>query len=141
MDQAEQQLYQYRLDTTNTATPEQLTLMLYEAALGSVESCIQSLAQDPQSGWSTSELARDILAALADDVNVNHPHGQTMKDLYGYCWRTLMQAATSKDGSQLVAVKDVLKNLIMGLEEYRQPRRVATTPESGGKYHSLNFAG
>lgn len=134
-----EQLTQYKLDAINTATPEQLTLMLYRAALANVETCRQHLRENPRDGLGSSQLSRDILSALADDVNVAHPHGKTMRDLYLYCWRTLLSAATSGNPDELAAVEQILKNLIQGLEAYRNADR-ASEPVAAEAL-SINFAG
>lgn len=130
---------QYKADVVNTATPEQLTLMLYEAALTSVRQTKEAISQGLLTGLSASQLARDILSALGDDVNVSHPHGQTMKQLYLFCWRTLIEACSKGDPSRLIAVETVLENLITGLKNYRA---VAThTGKLEPEYINLDFTG
>lgn len=130
---------QYQTDIINTATPEQLTLMLYRAALQSVEASRCAMSSDPRSGLRESQLARDILSALADDANVQSPHGETMRELYWYCWRTLLSAVTSKSPEQCESVEVVLKNLIEGLEFYSGRKGPKTIEEEAPL--SINFSG
>lgn len=140
MDLQEQRSLQYRIDVINTASPEHLVLMLYNAAMTEIGRFRDAL-QDPQcNALGASQQARDILSGLADNVNMSHPHGQTMRDLYLYCWRTLLTASLSRSSDELDAVETVLRNLIEGLSHYREADRTvdAATNEP---YVSINFAG
>jgi flagellar protein FliS len=137
-------LAQYRQDAVNTATAEQLVLMLYREALAQVELCRERLPESPRQGLQLTEQARNIFAALADNVNVGHSFGPAMRDLYLYCWRTLLTVATSGDVEGLDPVERVLKNLIAGLEQYRQRQAAASTAadqDAAREPMSVNFAG
>lgn len=133
-----EQLAQYRQDAVNTASPEHLTLMLYEAALQGVREYRTHLTENPTSALSDSRLPRDILAALADNVNMNHAQGGLIKNLYLYCWRTLVASATTKTDENLDSVETVLGNLIEGLKAFSAKDAVAT---KGDEPISINFAG
>ena len=136
--------YRYQADAINTATPEQLTLMLYRAALSGLRTFKDVLKNNPSKGLSESQLPRDILAALADNVNMDHPEGDKLRDLYLYCWQTLLNAALSGSEDELDAVEAVLENLIQGLEGFNANRRGADP--FGGRSQSveavsINFSG
>lgn len=133
------QLNQYRTDAINTASPEQLTLMLYRAALVNVQNLRKLMNEGPVNGLDKSQLARDIFASLADTVNLEHPHGQTMKDLYLYCWRTILSAAIEGSPEALGPVQEVIQNLIQGLEGYANRHKVPQRSEDVAV--SINFAG
>lgn len=133
-----EKLYQYQQDAINTATPEQLTLMLYQAALHGVQQCRTTMAETPGEGLNSSQLARDILAALADNVNMEHPYGAKMRDLYLYCWRTLLTAAAEKRPADLNSVETVLNNLIQGLVSFRERDRHIQRADDRV---TINFAG
>ncbi len=132
-------LNQYLLDSINTATPEKLALMLYEGALKNVRECRLHRPNDPGEALAQSQLSRDILSALADDVNMQHPHGVLMRNLYLFCWRQVLQATTENRPDDLMAVEEVLGNLISGLERYG----TSTSVNSDGAAipTSINFAG
>lgn len=134
-----EQLNQYRIDAINTASPEQLTLMLYRAALTNVQNLRKLMNEGPVNGLDKSQLGRDIFAALADNVNLEHPQGQTMKDLYLYCWRTLLSAAIEQRSEGLESVEAVIQNLIRGLEGYINRDKVAARATEAAM--SINFAG
>lgn len=137
----EEQLNQYKQDAINTATPDQLTLMLYRAALTGVKSFRDTLQEDPSSALTASQLPRDILVGLAENLNPEHPQSQTMKDLYLFCWRALLESSTSRSPDGLDTVESVLENLIAGLEEYASRRRVPVTGSFADESVSINFAG
>ncbi len=136
---AHEQVNQYKHDSVNTASPEQLALMLYRAALAGVEEFQAKIAQEPERGLDLSKSARDILAALADNVNLGHAHGQQMRDLYLFCWRTLLRASTDATTEGVDSVQAILRNLIAGLEGYQRANRVK--PLKADEPLSINFAG
>lgn len=135
------QLGQYQQDAINTATPEQLTLMLYRAALKGIRTIRAGLNENPENALTDSQLSRDILAALADNVNMDHPYGQQMRDLYLYCWRTVLAAAIARTPDNLDAVEAVLQRLIDGLEGFREKSRQQISLGATQEILSINFAG
>lgn len=139
MADTEHGLNQYLLDSINTATPEKLALMLYEAALKNVRECRLNRREDPGEALAQSQLSRDILSALADDVNMQHAHGTVMRNLYLFCWRQILQATSENRPDDLLAVEEVLGNLISGLESYGVSTNGETDRESIPT--SINFAG
>jgi flagellar protein FliS len=141
MDAMEEQLNQYKQDAINTATPDQLTLMLYRAALTGVRAFRDTLRDNPSDTLTASQLPRDILVGLAENVNPDHPHSQTMKDLYLFCWRALLESSTSRSPEGLDTVVSILENLIAGLEEYTGRRRVPVATTVSEEPVSINFAG
>lgn len=134
-----EQINQYKQDSVNTASPEQLTLMLYRAALAGVEEYRQHIIEDPGKGLDLSKATRDVLAGLADNVNMQHPHGPTMRDLYLFCWRTSLSSATNGTTEGLDSVEAILRNLIAGLEEFQHSTRLQ--PVDAKESESINFAG
>ncbi len=136
--------YRYQADAINTATPEQLTLMLYRAALSGLRKLKDALKNEPSKGLGESQLPRDIMAALADNVNMNHPDGQKLRDLYLYCWRTILNCAVSGSDGELDSVEVVLENLIHGLDAFVANRRGASASvevSQSMEAVSINFAG
>lgn len=132
-------LLSYQREQITFASPEALTLMLYEAALKSVAKAREQLTGSTVDVLTASQLARDILLELADNVNLDHPHGATMRDLYLYCWRTVMTATSSSDPEQqFKTVETVLNRLIAGLRAFMsRPSQTAKDPAP----MSLNFVG
>ncbi|MCY0878305.1 MAG: flagellar protein FliS [Firmicutes bacterium] len=135
-------LAQYRQDVIYTATPEQLMLMLYREAQNQVKRCQELLPERPREGLQLTEPARNIFAALADNVNLGHPFGAKLRELYLYCWRTLLSAATSGDVAGLQTVDTVLRHLIAGLEHYREREAAGQSDAASPREPmSVNFAG
>ncbi|NMP21343.1 flagellar export chaperone FliS [Sulfobacillus harzensis] len=129
----------YIEDSINMATPEKLTLMLYEAALKNVRECRITLANNPIDGLQQSQLSRDILSALADNVNLSHPQGTLMRNLYLFCWRQVLQATAENRPDDLETVEEVLINLIEGLQHYNAKGVQSVQREDAAS--SINFAG
>lgn len=134
----EEKFNQYRIDQINTASAEELTLMLYRAVLANLGAVREQLRKDPSAAAKVSQLGRDILAALADGVNLEHPHGQTLRDLYLYCWRQLISASLGGEEADLESVQTVIGNLAAGLQAYQL--KSASEPDTAVAA-SLNFAG
>jgi flagellar protein FliS len=132
-------LESYQREKITLASPESLMLMLYEAALKSVTEARAALTGSTVDVLTASQLARDILLELADNVMLDHPHGSTMRDLYLYCWRTVMTATSCSDPEQqFMTVETVLTRLISGLQAFisgvQEPLGETTST-------SLNFVG
>lgn len=132
-------LESYQREKITLASPEALTLMLYEAALKSVTEARGHLTGSTIEVLTASQLARDILLELADKVNLDHPHGVTIRDLYLYCWRTVLTATSTPDPEQqFKTVEAVLTRLITGLRSFISGSSpVSNEPAST----SLNFVG
>lgn len=131
----------YQQDQVNLASPEALALMLYRAALKGVGQTRDALGGPALAILSVSQLARDIFLELADNVNLHHPQGQSMRDLYLYCWRTVIAAPSHPEADrELATVEDVLKNLIVGLEAYSKGQ-APLDPVQTKEVPSLNFLG
>jgi flagellar protein FliS len=144
MATTEQLLAAYQQDQVNLASPEALTLMLYRAALKGVGQTREVLGGSAFEVFSASQLARDILLELADNVNMDHPQAGSMRDLYLFCWRTVIGAPShAEPEAQLASVETVLKNLIDGLETYikGQPASPSMEQVQPKEAPSLNFLG
>lgn len=134
-------LEQYRREQVTMGSPEALTLMLYEAALKSVRKAKGCLGGKPIDVVTEAKMALDVCIELADNVNLEHPHGQRMRDLYLYCWRTLLAAPGRPDAAeQFDAVDTVLTNLVAGLRAYTTGAAKPAAVESNAPV-SIDFVG
>lgn len=144
MATTEEILGQYQRERITMSSPEALTLMLYEAALKNVRQMRENVDLKAIELLSQSQRARDILLALADTVNLDHPHGQTMRDLYLYCWRTVITAPGQDNAAaEFMAVETVLENLIRGLQGYLSGERASEkqASEVSSAPMTVDFAG
>ncbi len=137
----------YKTDVINTASPDQLVLMLFEAALRSTQECQDAIVRED---WIATvehgRLVQDIMANLAETVIVEHPEGERIKGLYLFCWRAAIAAQIDHDGGNLDGVKDVLQDLIAGLRGFLAQRKapsVTTTaaPMAKVEHVSIDFSG
>lgn len=98
----------YLADKVATATPAQLTGMLFDAAVAALRGAVRlQEAGEWQAGVTRSVKAQRILCELRDSLD--HEAGGelagNLHDLYEWAYLTLVRASASKD---VQAVKDVL---------------------------------
>lgn len=118
-DTSESALSAYRENQVNTASPDRLVLLLFEAALKAARMARTQLG-DGNRADATREgrLVQDIMVGLVDTLNGDHPAAGTMRDLYLYCWRETIAAQAEADPTKLDGVIGVLENLAGGLRRF-----------------------
>lgn len=133
---------QYKLDTIQTASPDRLVLMLYQAARVSGIKCRGALAEER---WNDATLhgrkLQEILADLADNVNLEHPEGAKMRSLYLFCWRAAIDAQVNRESQALDPALEVLDDLIAGLAEYVKGTEREAASGGNPMALSVNFSG
>ncbi|AEJ40686.1 hypothetical protein TPY_2526 [Sulfobacillus acidophilus TPY] len=137
-------LLRYQMAKIHTASTEELGLMLYEAALKGLRECQNAIrAQKWDLTVRHGRLAQDIFAGLAETVNPEHPHADTMTNLYLYCWRTVAFVQTSHRAEDLDPVIEVVGHLIDGLKHFIQGRQGNPTrlEETSEQKMTVNFSG
>lgn len=137
---------QYKTDTLQTATTDQLVLMLFEAALRAARDC-QTAVREGQ--WTDiarhGRMVQEVCGYLAETVDMAHPHAVRMKDLYLFCWRTVIAAQIERRPELLDPVITVLTDLAVGLRRYvRGNSEPPPRPVQGGatqEVASIDFSG
>lgn len=109
---------QYATQTVATGNPAQLVLMMYEAAVGAVESAEVELgASDrrPDVGLVNRELIRAQKIITELEVSLDHESGgaiaASLQSIYVYARQRLIDANVSKNPASLPEVKEILRGL------------------------------
>ena len=109
----------YLADRVMTATPAELTGMLYDAAVGSVRSAIASQEQGEWTAAGTKLIkAQSILLELRSALNSDAGElADRLSALYTYSFTKLLAANTKRDTE---AAREVLNILIPIQQAWRQ---------------------
>ena len=102
----------YRNNAINTATKEELTLMLYD---GAVKFCNQALVfvenkDYPKANESIIKV-QNIVREFQITLDKNHDIAVQLDNLYDYIHRRLVEANLKKDKDILTEVRDHLREL------------------------------
>lgn len=105
---------QYMANTVNSASPEQLMLMLYDGAVRFISLGIQAIENgliDKRAYYinKTSAIISEFAATL--DHNQDAKLAEDLDALYGYMLRRLMEANLKNDTAPLLEVKKLLADL------------------------------
>ena len=106
----------YQQQATTTASPAQLVLTLYDAAIAAVERAHTAAVEQPD-GWRDtlhreSTQAQRIVTELAGSLN--HDAGEIAENLaalYGFCLDRLVESNVRKADVELDAVRSTLQTL------------------------------
>lgn len=102
----------YRSNAINTATKEELTLMLYD---GAVKFCNQALASmEAKDHAKTNEAitkVQNIVREFQITLDKRHEISNQLDQLYDYMYRRLLAANMKKDPDILTEIRDHLRSL------------------------------
>ena len=102
----------YKSNSVNTATKEELTLMLYD---GAVKFCNQAIASmEADDHIKTNETIRkvqNIVREFQITLDKKHEIASQLDQLYDYMHRRLVEANLKKDIEILTEVRDHLRSL------------------------------
>lgn len=97
----------YQNNQVTTATPAELTLMLYNGAIKFVKQTRSSLqTRDLERANEYSKRVQDILQELMMTLNKEYPLADQMNNVYDYMLNRLVEANVKKDTSILDEVED-----------------------------------
>lgn len=99
----------YKNQQIMTASPEMLTLMLYNGAIRFVTESIQGIEEGDYSKAHNANLrAQDIIKEFMSTLDMNYDISKNLFSLYEYMNYRLVQANLKKDLVQLEEVKGML---------------------------------
>lgn len=105
---------QYRHTQVNTATPEELTLMLYDGLIRFINVARKSVGEkNVEEAHRANLRAQDIISELMNTLNMNYEISHSLYALYDYMKRRLVEANIKKD----VAVLDEVLGMARELRE------------------------
>ena len=101
-----QALNKYKQNTVTTATPEELTLMLYDGAIKFMNIGKYSIENKDIERRHTSLIrAQDIINELNHSLNMDYAISEELRELYDFVSSRLVDANIGKD---IVAIEDAL---------------------------------
>jgi len=102
----------YKNQQIMTASPEELTLLLYNGALRFVTESIITMEQgDMQQSHNANLRAQDIVREFMYTLDMKYEISKTWLPLYEYIAHCLIQGNIKKDKEQLLQAKSVLAEL------------------------------
>lgn len=102
----------YKAQQILTASPEQLTLLLYNGAIRFVKESIQGLEEKQyEKAHHANMRAQDIVKELMCTLDMQYEISQNYYALYDYLVFRLMQGNIKKDAEQLLEAKEMLTEL------------------------------
>jgi flagellar protein FliS len=130
---------QYLTNSVNSASPEQLMLMLYDGAIRFISLGIQAIENgliDKRAYYinKTSAIVSEFAATL--DHSMNPQLAEDLDALYSYMLNRMMEANLKNDAELLIEVKQMLSELratwAQAIEINKQEMREAAGVEPNG---------
>lgn len=103
---------QYQEQSIKTASPGELTLMLYNGCIKFINQAKQFIEQkDIEKANNTIIRAQDIIQELLVTLNMDYEISKNLAALYDFMYRRLIDANISKDVEALDEVLDLVTEL------------------------------
>ncbi len=103
---------QYKENAINTASPEELTLMLYNGLVKFIMRGMDSIEKhNMQDAHNNIIRAQDIIAEFIETLDMRYELSQSLSAIYGYMLDRLVDANLAKDKDILEEVLGFAKNL------------------------------
>ena len=119
----------YKSQQIMTASPQELTLLLYNGALRFINESITSMEQgNMQQSHNANLRAQDIVREFMITLDMEYEISKTWLPLYEYVTHCLIQGNIKKDKKQLLEAKSVISELreawIAAMKQTRMARAV-----------------
>jgi flagellar protein FliS len=102
----------YKTQQIMTASPEELTLMLYNGILRFISESVRAIEQqDAEQANRTNLRAQAIVRELMNTLDPQYEIAQSMLPLYEYMERRLIAGNIQKDPAPLLEVRDLMTEL------------------------------
>ncbi len=110
---SQQQYQQYQQNMVNTASPQELTLMLYNGLIRFLRSALQFIdMKDNEKAGSSIIRSQDIISEFMCTLNMQYEISNSLMSLYDYMKRRLIEANIKKD-------KAIIEEVLGYAEELR----------------------
>lgn len=114
-----------------TATPAELTLMLYEGAIKLVNKAIMSIEKDDVMGAHNNLMkTQRIIEELRASLDHKYPVAKEFDTVYEYILRRLVEANIKKDKDIL---EEVLEHLRTMRDTWKEVMKNANAPQSASR--------
>ncbi|QGH34082.1 flagellar export chaperone FliS [Gracilibacillus salitolerans] len=108
---AYQQYQAYQNNSVNTASPGELTLMLYNGCLKFIKQAKKAIeAKDHQTKNEMIQKTQKIIRELMVTLDQNAPIAKEMMPLYDFVYNKLTQANIKSDLEQLEQAREIIEN-------------------------------
>lgn len=102
----------YGNNRVNTASPAELTLMLYEGAVKFCNIAVAALEKKDYETTNTNiQKCRNIVVELTSTLNHKYPVAEDFKKMYDYIFALLVEANMKKDIELLTRALDELRSM------------------------------
>ena len=106
------QINQYKQDSIFTATPEELTLMLYNGAIKFIKQAEFYMDQGSlDKSNESSQRAQSIIRELMSTLDMKYAISNNLMNLYTFFLQRLIEANTKKDKVIFLEVKNFVEEL------------------------------
>lgn len=117
---------QYKEDSIYTASPEELTLMLYNGLVKFIMRGLDAVQKNnTQEAHNNIIRAQDIIHEFMVTLDKKYTISQSLELIYDYMMRRLIEANTHKDADILTEVLDLAKQL---RDTWEQAMKLAKHP-------------
>lgn len=114
-----------------TATPAELTLMLYEGAIKFVNKAIMSIEKDDVMGAHNNLMkTQRIIEELRASLDHKYPVAKEFDTVYEYILRRLVEANIKKDNDILEEVLEYLRTM---RDTWKEVMKNANAPQSASR--------
>ncbi len=116
---------EYERNKIMTATPAELTLMLYEGAIKFGNMAIKSIEEgDMQKAHANIVKVEQIIDEFRRTLDFKYPVAQDFENIYSYLSRRLIEANMKKDKE---IMEEVVKHLRSVRDTWKEVMRIAKT--------------
>lgn len=129
----------YRRQQIMTATPEALTLMLYNGCLKFISEGQEAMAKKDYEQMNTSlQKAQNIISEFRITLNMDYEISHQLMPLYNYCYDRLVEGNLKDDAAMVEEAKGIITELrdawAQAMKKARQEKKPNAQAASGGGY-------
>ncbi len=130
----------YRRQQIMTATPEALTLMLYNGCLKFITEGTEAMEKkDYEQANVSLQKAQNIISEFRVTLNMDYEISHQLMPLYNYCYDRLVEGNLKSDVAQLQEAKDIVTELRDAWAQAMKKARAEKKPQ--GTAAALSGAG
>ncbi|EGO62300.1 flagellar export chaperone FliS [Acetonema longum] len=102
----------YKNQQIMTASPEELTLMLYNGALKFMTESVQAIEEKKyEKAHETNIRSQNIIREFMTTLDMQYELSHNLYEIYDYMHRSLIEANLKKDAAKLKEIRDLLREL------------------------------
>ncbi|KJS15916.1 MAG: flagellar biosynthesis protein FliS [Peptococcaceae bacterium BRH_c4b] len=103
---------QYKANSINSASPGELTLMLFNGVIKFIKAAIAAVEEKTYEKVNENLIsAQDIISYLSSTLNMNYEIAKNLSSLYDFMYSHLVTANIKKDGAAMKEVAELIEGL------------------------------